>query len=406
MTDAGEDTPLTLAEAGRAGEPAGSTGRGGGSETASWWRARTARSPRASATLTAMLVACVGDASVAAWASGARFAHAPALGFARNRVHRAEDGASLLPSPEVSRRSDVVTPSPTSAEAGLGAAPAAEAGLGAASDACPRAFFAPKKRGSVDHENSTYSHTLSGVVKYADAVYILCTTECDRLVVPEDWGDVVTMVDGYALDRCYHLEDQQHWVKASQMHMRAMQHAFDGDATVETVAILEQDTRGDDGVGWNQQDWYDLETAMRETEWSLLRMAYRPFEFEDGRAMASLGGDAACPEQCRCERATGNICVVRSAGCALQSADAYLVHRRAYPAMTASLSQGRVIDYDVFREMKGQVLITPALSYQTTYSIAPDQLSVEDARRAIERFVDRCAKFPGEEDDARRRRRE
>ena len=35
---------------------------------------------------------------------------------------------------------------------------------------------------------SKLSTTMLGVLKYADRVYILCTDECDTLVIPEDLG--------------------------------------------------------------------------------------------------------------------------------------------------------------------------------------------------------------------------
>ena len=59
------------------------------------------------------------------------------------------------------------------------------------------------------------------------------------------------------------------------------------------------------------------------------------------------------------------------------------------------LRYDRIIDYDVFRAVEGQWLVRSALSYQTHYSIAPDVISVDDAKVINEAFMNKCA-FEGE----------
>ena len=105
------------------------------------------------------------------------------------------------------------------------------------------------------------------------------------------------------------------------------------------MAILEQDTLGDQEVVWAQGDWYGLEGLLKRTDWSLLRMSYRPFNFEEGREFsaenteryvlrfpnpASLFANtrltlffqtkSGCPEKCQCDKYGDTMCVMREKG--------------------------------------------------------------------------------------------
>ena len=250
---------------------------------------------------------------------------------------------------------------------------------------CPNAFFPPRKSGSV--EESRVSATMEGVLKYADKVYILCTSDCDDIVVPADLYDRVTMVDGYALDECNSFgSETKHWEKASQSHRAAMLDGFN-DPNVEILAILEQDTLGDPGVTWEQEKWYELEAALDRGDWNLVRLSYRPYDFEAGR------GGETCPSECECEVYSSHMCLVRNPGCALQSSDAYFIHQRAHAQVEASLSHGGVIDYHTFKEIGGHFLITPALTYQQSFSYAPDYIAQESMKESIDNFLGKCSRF-------------
>jgi hypothetical protein len=251
---------------------------------------------------------------------------------------------------------------------------------------CPNAFYLPRKTGSV--EESRVSVTMEGVLKYADKVYILCTSDCDDIVVPTGLNDRVTMVDGLALDDCNGFgSETRHWEKASQSHRAAMLDAF-GDPDVKILAILEQDTLGDPDVVWEQEKWYELEGALENEDWNLVRLAYRPYDFEPGRE-----GGETCPSECECEVYSSHMCLVRNAGCALQSSDAYFIHRRAHAQAEASLSQGKVIDYHTFREIGGHFLVTPALTYQQSFSYGPDYITQDSMKETIDKFLGRCTRF-------------
>ena len=250
---------------------------------------------------------------------------------------------------------------------------------------CPNAFFPPRKSGSV--EESRVSATMEGVLKYADKVYILCTSDCDDIVVPADLYDRVTMVDGYALDECNSFgSETKHWEKASQSHRAAMLDGFN-DPNVEILAILEQDTLGDPGVTWEQEKWYELEAALDRGDWNLVRLSYRPYDFEAGR------GGETCPSECECEVYSSHMCLVRNPGCALQSSDAYFIHQRAHAQVEASLSHGGVIDYHTFKEIGGHFLITPALTYQQSFSYTPDYIAQESMKESIDNFLGKCSRF-------------
>ena len=251
---------------------------------------------------------------------------------------------------------------------------------------CPNAFFPPRKTGSV--EESLVSVTMEGVLKYADKVYILCTSECDDIVVPTGLNDRVTMLDGLALDDCNGFgSETEHWKKASQSHRAAMLDAF-RDPDVNILAILEQDTLGDPDVVWEQERWYELEGALANEDWNLVRLAYRPYDFEPGRE-----GGESCPSECECEVYSSHMCLVRNAGCALQSSDAYFIHRRAHAQAEASLSQGKVIDYHTFKEIGGHFLVTPALTYQQSFSYAPDYITQDLMKETIDKFLGFCTRF-------------
>ena len=253
---------------------------------------------------------------------------------------------------------------------------------------CAEAFTAPARVGSL--EETRISITMKGILKYADRIYVLCTDMCDALVMPSELADKVTMVDGYAIDACGgYGDDIRHWEKASLAHKAAMQDAFD-DASVNVIAILEQDTEGDPEVDWSASDWAALGAALEGERWNTLRMSYRPYDFEIGRAARLGEPGVACPAECACDVLADKLCVMRASGCAMQSSDAYFVHRRAVAAMEAQLGAKRVIDYHVFRDTPNQLFLAPAVARQTSYSYAPDFITVEDGKASVRAFLEKC----------------
>jgi len=237
---------------------------------------------------------------------------------------------------------------------------------------------------------------MNGILKYADRIYVLCTDMCDSLVMPSELAEKVTLVDGYAIDACGgYGDDVRHWEKASLMHKAAMQDAFDADPELDVLAILEQDTEGDGAVNWSNDDWVRLGEALERQDWNTLRLSYRPYDFEKGRDARLGEPGVACPAECACDALADKLCMMRSSGCAMQSSDAYFVHRRAVAAMVPQLGARRVIDYHVFKDTPNQLFLAPAVAFQTSYSYGPDYITVEDGKESVSVFLEKCRREQG-----------
>ncbi len=264
----------------------------------------------------------------------------------------------------------------------------------AATRYCVEAFTAPTRVGSLSE--SRISVTMNGILKYADRIYVLCTDMCDSLVMPSELAEKVTLVDGYAIDACGgYGDDVRHWEKASLMHKAAMQDAFDADPELDVLAILEQDTEGDGDVNWSNDDWVRLGEALERQDWNTLRLSYRPYDFEKGRDARLGEPGVACPAECACDALADKLCMMRSSGCAMQSSDAYFVHRRAVAAMVPQLGARRVIDYHVFKDTPNQLFLAPAVARQTSYSYGPDYITVEDGKESVSVFLEKCRREQG-----------
>lgn len=255
---------------------------------------------------------------------------------------------------------------------------------------CGDAFSTPNNVGPLDA--TRISVTAQGVLKYADAVYVICTDMCETLIIPQELAEKTTLVNGYTLDACAGLGDEtKHWEKASRAHSAAMSDAF-ANEDINILAILEQDTLGDQEVVWAQGDWYGLEGLLKRTDWSLLRMSYRPFNFEEGREFSAENTESGCPEKCQCDKYGDTMCVMREKGCAMQSSDAYFVNRDAMELMVPLLGEGKVVDFHVFRDLPNQVFLIPAVAAQTSYSYAPDVISMEDGKKSVSTFMEKCTR--------------
>ena len=310
-----------------------------------------------------------------------------------------EDASEETVSPtKEARESPADSPSSSTSLSTSSSASPSSAALGSFSSAatryCAEAFTAPTRFGSLSE--SRVSVTMNGILKYADRIYLLCTDMCDSLVVPSELAEKVTLVDGYAIDACGgYGDDVRHWEKASLAHKAAMQDAFDADPDVNVLAILEQDTEGDGDVNWSNDDWVRLGEALERQDWNTLRLSYRPYDFEKGRDARLGEPSVACPAECACDVLADKLCMMRSSGCAMQSSDAYFVHRRAVAAMVPQLGARRVIDYHVFKDTPNQLFVAPAVARQTSYSYGPDYITVEDGKESVRVFLEKCRREQG-----------
>jgi hypothetical protein len=308
-----------------------------------------------------------------------------------------EDASEETVSPTEEARESPAEEASTSLSTSSSDSPSSAA-LGSFSSAatryCAEAFTAPTRVGSLSE--SRISVTMNGILKYADRIYVLCTDMCDSLVMPSELAEKVTLVDGYAIDACGgYGDDVRHWEKASLMHKAAMQDAFDADPDVDVLAILEQDTEGDGDVNWSNDDWVRLGEALERPDWNTLRLSYRPYDFEKGRDARLGEPGVACPSECACDALADKLCMMRSSGCAMQSSDAYFVHRRAVAAMVPQLGARRVIDYHVFKDTPNQLFLAPAVARQTSYSYGPDYITVEDGKESVSVFLEKCRREQG-----------
>ena len=185
-----------------------------------------------------------------------------------------------------------------------------------------------------------------GLSKYADRIYIICTDECDA-PVPEEFGDKVMLLNGYALDECNAIQGYDHWIKASQSHLHAVTHAMTTDA--EVILVLEQDSQADPEYGWADGNWAQLNQALDEREWNMLRLGYRPLAFETQPEI-----EACAPEACAARRwarcCAG--CRARGATCARPTRTCCT---RGRSASTRTACAGGVIDNGVLQRLGNQL---------------------------------------------------
>ena len=258
----------------------------------------------------------------------------------------------------------------------LGAAVPARAPHGAINQDFPPRMLAPTVRGPSDK----HSVLSLGLSKYADRIYIICTDECDA-PVPEEFGDKVMLLNGYALDECNAIQGYDHWVKTSQSHLQAVTHAMTTDADV--ILVLEQDSRADPEYGWASGNWAQLNQALDEQEWNILRLGYRPLKFEYEPEI-----EACAPEACACQAVGEMLCWLPNAGCDLRASDAYLLHKRAFREYADGLRGGGVIDNGVLQRLGNQLVVTPQVMHQTRSS--SDATSVEHQKAVSALFTERC----------------
>lgn len=241
---------------------------------------------------------------------------------------------------------------------------------------CPKGMREPASRGPNPNK---FTELSIGLSRYADRVYIICTEECD-MPVPAELGDNVMMLNGLELDKCNAITEYSHWVKATQSHLQAITHAQTTDA--EVIMILEEDSMGDPSVKWSEGNWLQLNDALDNRDWKMLRLGYRPFPFESNPNIE------ACPESCRCEQVGETLCWLQNGGCDLRASDAYMVHKRAFEEYGRAMFGGTIIDNGVLQGMGRQLFITPQVNYQT--KATSDYSSVQHQKDVQAIFMERC----------------
>ena len=232
----------------------------------------------------------------------------------------------------------------------------------------------------------------------------------------------VILVEGREFDLCNRPRtlgevDGGHWARVTRAHQGIIEHAFDDDPPnglggdggdggdddvndntgVNVIAVLEQDTRGDGDVKWSPTQWNQFDAAFADDAWELIRLSYRPHDFESGQVFSALGEDQGCPGQCACRvpDPASQMCFAKNPGCKLQGSDAYMMHRRAYDRLHEQLRWGKIVDVDAFMAVEGQWLTRPALAYQSSYSVAVDDVSAEELKKVNDAYLEKCA-FSGE----------
>ena len=392
-----ETTPLTLAESGRVGTDQGRRDVRGETTRICVARVAVIGLPRAAVAVVVLVVGLVGVITCSGFGSGVA-----TLGEAMNRVHRKE-----VPSegPKVAAlgRSEVYT---ILASASASASEVPRVGNPQSDRYCAHAFTKPSNVAPLGE--TKVSPTFNGVLKYADAVYILCTDKCDELVIPTELSGRTTLLNGFKLDQCAGYADEtRHWEKASRAHGAAIRDAFGVNENglvgergslgykglahpINVLAILEQDTEGDFDVTWDRNDWWAFEAAVKRDDWSLMRLSHRPYDFENGRGLSEP--NVQCPEQCVCGKYGDKLCMQKTTGCSMQSSDAYFIHRRSVSNIVPDLDLGKIIDYHIFHSLPNQMFFIPPVARQTSYSYAPDDLSVEDGKAAVRKFMEKCSR--------------
>ena len=188
------------------------------------------------------------------------------------------------------------------------------------------------------------------------------------------------MLNGLELDKCNNIEHLNHWVKASQAHLVAVNYALSEGS--ETVMILEQDTATAPDAGFDAGNWQQLNQALDSHDWYILRMGYRPLTIEYDPQIEE------CPAACKCEDAGAQLCWLSYPGCDLRASDAYMVSKSGMQHYSEALSSGGIIDNGVLQSMPNQLLITPQINFQT--EAATDFSSVQHQKDVQAIFLERC----------------
>ena len=232
--------------------------------------------------------------------------------------------------------------------------------------------------------NEAFGETMLSLVDYADAVYIICASNC-VMTIPEELRGKALMVDGKRVDQCLGTGASTHWIKASLTHGYAIAHAR--RSRVKAAAILEEDfTSLPNPMQWSQRHFDELNWFLggeKKDEWRLIRLGYRPVNLE--------GGAQQCDGACLCAPYGTALCYIRGAGCPLNSADAYIIRDNAYEQVLSALSSENIIDYGVLQSLDKTLVLTPQISYQKQFS-PEDFQDLTTQLQSTGKFYDACMK--------------
>lgn len=237
--------------------------------------------------------------------------------------------------------------------------------------------------------NERFTQTLVHLLPYADMTYIICTKACE-MVIPEELKGKVLMVNGYEIDSCLNLNEQDHWIKASLSHGAAIAHAKANN--FERAAVLEEDmTSAPNPYEWQTGDYQELNDFLEGPEkdnWNVIRLGYRPVQHEHGGSAKKK----TCSPQCQCEAHGSTLCFMRTAGCELHSSDAYILRSTQFSWFLRTVAVGTIIDYGLLQATPGQLILTPQITYQTDFSDFNDETDVDTQLKAGAMFSAAC--FP------------
>lgn len=245
---------------------------------------------------------------------------------------------------------------------------------------CPKGITPATIRGD---NPEVWSHVSLEMARRVDKIYWLCVRKGCDVPFPDEIFDKVVLMRGEEVDVCnlFVIDGKLregleggHTLQASAMHMLATMHGWSKNANA--VMIMEQDTVMDQSVKWSAADWASFDAAAEAKQWNVIRMGYRPLQYE-------MAGDHACEPQCVCETATSKACFLGSAGCDLRAADAYVVHNRFF-SQYVDLFQGpgcidqiscSAVDNGVFQQLANIFVLMPQWNYQT--EAQADSISIE-----------------------------
>jgi len=212
-------------------------------------------------------------------------------------------------------------------------------------------------------------------------IYVICM-QCNKMRVPNDWGNKVTFVRGDFVDQCYK-GGRDHWHKASMSHVHAMNDAR--ERGFSTIAIIEEDAATVEPQSSERIFDIDQIVSMLRSnkQWHVARIGYRPYFFESQRMKKQ---DFRCPAACRCNAVARNACIIRDGTCDIRSSDFYLVRMQyAFPIQQMVQVGGSTIDMAALQRVKNQIYVVPQLSFQENLDA-----TFEQQINMASRFRDLC----------------
>ena len=213
------------------------------------------------------------------------------------------------------------------------------------------------------------------LLSQVDHIFIVSLDTC-RTKLPLSIVGKSTCIVGRKVDDCapsvFLRGAHAHAMKVSFTHAVILQ--ISHDASYDSVAILEDDIEFIHRR-FNEQVVEDFTKLLREPEWSVVRLGFRPFFLQER-------GNVHCPNSCRCflsENIAGeHFCQLRKTGCDLRSSDMYAIHAPYFLRLQSEIlnldvtNSKRIVDLYPMRSLPHQWLLLPQVSFQKTLDIPPD----------------------------------